>query len=76
MKCINCKKKIKEALWCSIECKEEFYLKQYAGSILAENLEAEYRKQRAIDRAESFRKYTEWKVKNPDKGLSDYIMGA
>ena len=33
MKCIQCKKDIKEkGLWCSMNCKKQFYIDKYSGS--------------------------------------------
>jgi len=58
MKCIECEKEIKKGMkWCSMECKERTYKESYLGSVLAENLEREYKIEWEIKHKEATEKW-------------------
>lgn len=80
-KCLyyKCNKELKSTkdcpkpLWCSMECKEQFYIEQYLGSALASALEYKNNQLRKIQKENAIRKLKIWQGNNPGKGVVEYL---
>jgi hypothetical protein len=74
MKCLNCQKEIPEdCKWCSIDCKENLYKTEYMGTIMAQAIETEYKKNKRKERKKAIQEYNLWRQENPGKGFTDYL---
>ena len=74
MECIQCGETIKEGKWCTIGCKERFYMENYLGSSLIQNLEDWYGRKKRLDYADAMREFTAWQEKNIGKGFVEYLQ--
>ncbi len=74
MECKNCGETIKEGKWCTVGCKERFYIENYLGSSLVEVLEDWYKKKRQVALEESMRNFTAWQEKTGGKGFVEYLQ--
>ena len=74
MKCIQCKKEIKEGFWCSIDCKKQFYMVHFMDSNLVYEIEEKNKNEQRKKRLNIIRDFEIFQEKNPNVDYIDFIL--